>query len=96
MAQGSVVGLDSGGLRMRFIPLNASVQEGDIVVTSGLGGNPPPGIVIGVVTSKLRQELDLYQEAEIRSLIDFDTLEIMLVVTSFRPIDLSVFEQSGQ
>jgi len=96
-AQGSVVGLDSGGLRMTFIPLNATVQEGDIVVTSGLGGNLPPGIVIGVVTSKLRQELDLFQEAEVRSLVDFDTLEIVLVVTSFRPIDLSAFDQqSGQ
>jgi rod shape-determining protein MreC len=90
--EGSVIGLPGGGLRMTFIPLDSAVQEGDLVLTSGLGGNFPSDIVIGQVTSVRDLEFELYQEAEVRSLINFDTLEFVLVITSFQPIDLSVFE----
>ncbi len=92
---GSVMGLRSGSLRMTLIPLNARIQEGDLVITSGLGGNFPADIVIGQVTSVRSEQFGLYQEAEVRSLIDFDTLEFVLVVTSFQPIDLSVFESDA-
>lgn len=92
--EGSVIGLTSGGLRMTFIPLNATVQEGDLVLTSGLGGNFPPDIVIGQVTSVRELQFELYQEAEVRSLINFDTLEFVLVITSFQPVDVSTFEQA--
>ncbi|NWG15540.1 MAG: rod shape-determining protein MreC [Chloroflexi bacterium] len=94
-AEGSVIGQITGNLRMTYIPLDAQVQEGDLVITSGLGGNLPPNIVVGQVTSKRQFEFELFQEAEVRSLIDFDTLEIVLVVTSFQPIDLSVFEDGA-
>lgn len=90
--EGAVVGLASGNLRMDLIPLDSQVREGDLVLTSGLGGNFPPDIVIGVVTSVRPSERGLYQEAQVRSLINFDTLEFVLVVTNFQPIDLSVFE----
>lgn len=90
--EGSVIGLTSGNLRMTYIPLNETVNEGDLVVTSGLGGNFPSDITIGQVTSVRDLQLELYQEAEVRSLVDFDTLEFVLVVTSFQPVDLSAFE----
>ncbi|GAB4331410.1 MAG: hypothetical protein Kow00117_16500 [Phototrophicales bacterium] len=92
-AQGSVRGQLTGNLEMIMIPLDAEVQEGDIVITSGLGGNFPPDIPIGQVTSKRQFEFELNQVAQIRSLINFDTLEFVLVVTSFEPVDLSVFEE---
>lgn len=87
---GTVQGQVSGNLIMTYIPLGEVVQVGDIVLTSGLGGNFPADQPIGQVTSVDQQEL--YQEAQIRSLINFDTLEIVLVVTNFQPVDLSVFD----
>lgn len=90
-AQGTVRGQESGNLLLTFVPLGAQIQVGDLVITSGLGGNFPPDITIGQVTS-ISRTADLYQEAQVRSLIDFSTLEIVLVVTSFQPIDLSSFE----
>jgi rod shape-determining protein MreC len=92
--EGSVIGQPAIGLRMIYIPLSASVQEGDLAVTSGLGGNFPADIVIGQVISVREQQSELYKEAEIRSLINFDTLEFVLVVTSFQPVDVSAFEGS--
>jgi rod shape-determining protein MreC len=91
-AEGSVVGQPAGDLLMVFIPLDAQVPEGDLVITSGLGGNLPSDIVIGQVTNVQQREFDLTQQATVRSLINFDTLEIVLVITSFQPVDLSVFE----
>jgi rod shape-determining protein MreC len=91
-AEGSVIGQLSGDLNMTFIPLDASVQQGDLVITSGLGGNLPPDIVIGQVTSRRQFEFELYQDAVVRSLNNFDTLEIVLVVTNFQPVDLSIFD----
>jgi len=93
-AQGIVQGRLTGNLRMGLIPLEASVEVGDVVLTSGLGGNFPPDIVIGQVTSVRQFEFELNQEAEVRSLVSFDTLEFVLVVTNFVPIDISVFDNA--
>jgi rod shape-determining protein MreC len=90
--EGSVQGLPAGGLRMIDIPLDANAQVGDVVLTSGLGGNFPPDLLIGTVSSVRQFEFERSQEAEVRSLIDFDSLEFVLVITSFEPVDLSVFE----
>lgn len=89
-AEGSVVGEVNGVLTMRFIPLEADVQVGDIIITSGLGGNFPPDIILGQVSSV--RQTELYQEAQLRSLINFDILELVLVMTNFQPVDLSIFE----
>lgn len=94
-AQGSVQGQLSGNLRMTMIPLDAAVQVGDLVITSGLGGNLPPDLPIGVVTSTRQFEFELFQEAEVTSLNNFDTLEFVLVITNFEPVDLSVFQSTG-
>ena len=93
-AEGTVLGrgLLTGSLRMLYIPIDSQVLEGDLVVTSGLGGNFPPDIVIGQVTSRRRLEFELSQEAEIRSFINFNTLEFVLVVTNFEAADINVFE----
>lgn len=95
-AEGSVIGrgLDTGNLRMQFIPVDSEIIVGDLVYTSGLGGNFPPDLVIGQVTSFTNLEFELTQEAQISSLIDFKTLELVLVVTSFEPADISVFDEA--
>ena len=78
---------------MDMIPLDSQVREGDLVITSGLGGNFPPDLVIGQVTSVSLSPDALNRVAQVHSLVDFDTLEFVLVVTNFQPIDLSVFDQ---
>lgn len=93
--EGSIIGQANGDLLMEFIPLTATVQEGDIVITSGLGGNLPADIVIGQVTSVRQREFELFQSAVIRSLNNFDILEMVLVITNFQPADLATFGQSS-
>ena len=95
-AHGSIIGQASGVLRLTMVDLDEVIEQGDLVITSGLGGNFPPDIVVGQVTSVRQFEFELFQEAEVRSLFDFDTLELVLVVTSFEPIDLMAFEETGE
>lgn len=91
-AEGTVTGLPGGTMRMSMLPQDAQILVGDLVLTSGLGGNLPPDLVIGQVNSTRQFESAIEQTAEIRSLIDFDRLEIVMVITSFEPVDLSIFE----
>jgi rod shape-determining protein MreC len=95
-AEGAVEGrgLLTGNLRMRDIPIDSEIVVGDLVVTSGLGGNFPPDIVIGQVTSRQSLEFELAQEAQLTSFINFTTLEFVLVITNFEAADITSFEQS--
>ncbi len=90
---GVVSGQLVGDLLMSFIPLEAQVREGDLVLTNGLGQMLPADLVVGQVLSVGLSEDELYQEARVRSLVDFDRLEIVQVIINFEPVDLSVFEQ---
>ena len=93
---GVVTGQLAGDLVMSFIPIDAQVQEGDLVTTNGLGQILPAGLVVGQVLSAALAENELYQEARVRSLVDFDRLEIVQVIINFEPVDLSVFEEAGE
>lgn len=93
-AEGSVEGrgLLTGSLTMGFISVDSEIVIGDLVVTSGLGGNFPPDIVIGQVTSRRSLEFELSQEAQVNSFVNFATLEYVLVITNFEAADISVFD----
>ncbi|MCL4296442.1 MAG: rod shape-determining protein MreC [Anaerolineae bacterium] len=85
---GLVRGNIDGTLTMERIPQNEKVNPGDIVLTSGLGGNFPDKLVIGQVTEVVKRDQDMFQTARIRPTVDFGKLESMLIVTSFKPVDL--------
>ena len=93
---GVVIGQFTGDLVMSFIDLNADVREGDFVMSNGLGQTLPADLLVGQVLSVSLSQNELYQEARIRSLVDFDRLEIVQVIINFEPVDLSVFEQEEE
>jgi len=87
-ATGLVRGNEDGvTLTMERIPPNEKVNPGDIVLTSGLGGNFPDKVVIGQVTEVTQRDQDMFQTARIRPTVDFGKLETMLVIISFEPVD---------
>jgi rod shape-determining protein MreC len=40
-----------GTIELRFMPANADIQDGDLLVTSGIDGTYPPGLAVASVTS---------------------------------------------
>jgi len=88
-ATGQVQGLVSGDLVMKYVSQEESVSEGEIVLTSGLGGNFPKGLVIGQIVAVEQRDSDLFQQAVVRPTVDFDRLEMVLVVAAFEPVDVT-------
>lgn len=84
-----LLGSLSGELSLEMIPQLAGVQVGDLVLTSGLGGNYPANILIGQIINLRRQETELFQEAVVQPVVDFNQLEIVLIITNFRSVDTS-------
>jgi len=87
-ATGIVEGKSGGGLVMKYIPQPVTVNVGDIILTSGLGATFPKRLVIGQVTAVHKRDIELFQQVEIKPTVDFDRLEIVLVVTNFEPIEV--------
>lgn len=88
-AEALLTGSLTGDLTLETIPQDARVEIGDLVLTSGLGGNFPPNILIGQVTGVRRRPVELFQTAAIQPIVDFAQLKIVLVITNFTPIDIT-------
>jgi rod shape-determining protein MreC len=84
-AEGVVAGNYDGALNMEFVGQGAAVKQGDFVITSGVGGGYPPGIVIGRVSTVQKTEQDLFQSVHVDHLASLSALEHVLVLTSFEP-----------
>lgn len=88
-AEAVLSGTLTGEVTLDQIPQNANVQPGDLVLTSGLGGNFPPGVIIGQVTGVRSHDYDLFQSASVQSVVDFSKLEIVLVIVNFNTVDIA-------
>ena len=86
--EGLVEGTAQGRARLKYLPLLSVVRAGDVVVTSGLTGGFPRGVVIGTIRGIERGEGDLFQTAEIDPQVDFSKLEEVLVITIPRTLDV--------
>jgi len=85
--EGIIQGTTQGLVRMKYIPPLSAVQKDDAVVTSGLTGGFPRGLMIGKVTNIAEQEGDLFQTATIAPIVDFGQLEEVLIVLAPRITD---------
>jgi rod shape-determining protein MreC len=79
----------TGEITMDMISQNATVQPGDLVMTSGLGGNFPANIVVGQVLTVKNEASALFQTASVQPAVDFSQLDIVLIITNFQPVDIS-------
>ncbi|HLB05930.1 MAG TPA: rod shape-determining protein MreC [Thermodesulfobacteriota bacterium] len=79
--RGIAEGEDSGLLQLKYFPRSADALEGDLIVTSGIGGVFQKGLVIGSI-SRLDKDIGgIFQYAEIRPSVNFSKLEEVLVIT---------------
>ena len=79
-AQGIVSWID-GQFRLQFVEASNVVREGDLVVSSGLGGRYPKGIPIGtVVGMSPEKRTPVFLRVVLKSLVDFSILEEVFVL----------------
>jgi rod shape-determining protein MreC len=84
-----LLGSVTGDVSLDMISQNVSVEPGDLILTSGLGGGYPADTPIGQVVTMRGLEFELFQQATVQPAVDFTRLEIVLVITNFRPVDIS-------
>ncbi len=70
---------------MEFVTQDSAIKEGDTVLTSGLGGTYPPGLVIGRVTGVTGNPQEVFRHVKVEPLASLSRLENVLVMTSFVP-----------
>lgn len=80
--RGITEGADLGLLQLKYLPRSADVAEGDLLVTSGVGGIFPKGLVIGSISKLNRGSGGLFLSAEVKPAVNFSKLEEVLVITT--------------
>ena len=79
-ANGIVRGTLEGPLSMDFVEKKFAPVVGDVLLTSGLGGVYPKGIVVGEVTTVATPSTDLFPVITVASRVDIDHMEEVLVI----------------
>jgi rod shape-determining protein MreC len=78
-ARGIVEGMLDGGCVMKYLNRAEDIEVGDRIVTSGLDGIFPKGIIVGEVTHVTRGNRGLLQIAEVKPAVPLDRIEEVLV-----------------
>jgi len=81
-ARGIVEGALNRTCSMKYIKRGDEIDVNDVVVTSGLDGIFPKGVLIGKVSGVTRKDFGLFQVAEVVPSVDFAKLEEVLVLKS--------------
>lgn len=88
-AEASLVGSVTGDVVLELIPQDTIIETGDLVLTSGLGGGYPPDLIVGQIVNIRSRDFDLFQQATVQPVVDFNRLQIVLVIVNFKPVDIS-------
>ena len=86
-ARGLVEGNGETLCRLKHAPRTHDIQLGDRVVTSGLGGRYPKGLMIGTISKINKRRYGLFQQAEIIPSVNFTKLEEVFVITETHPME---------
>jgi rod shape-determining protein MreC len=73
---------DGDGMSLDYLPLDDDVQVGDLLITSGLGGGFPKGLIVGAVSRVDKRGFDMFQTVNVEPAVDFEHLEEVLVIFS--------------
>jgi len=78
----------TGEITLEMVSQNVSFESGEILLTSGLGGDYPVDILVGQVVDVETTENNLFQSASVQPVVDFDALRAVLVIINFQTINI--------
>ncbi|MDP2234620.1 MAG: rod shape-determining protein MreC, partial [Actinomycetota bacterium] len=79
-AEGVARGSIEGRLSMEYVSRETTITVGDIILTSGMGGVYPKGLLVGEVASFELNDNDLYPRITVRPTAKFDGIEEVVVL----------------
>ncbi len=80
--RGVVEGSGSQLCELRYVTRDYQVKAGEVVLTSGMDGVYPKGLLIGTVSAVQTGGATLFQTVEVKPAVDFSRLEEVLIVTA--------------
>src|SRR4030043_1058056 len=80
--QGIIRGAGFRGGILKYIIKNQDVKAGDTIISSGMGGVFPKGLLIGKVSYVEKQDNDLFLKIKVAPFADFAQLEEVLFLVS--------------
>ena len=84
-ARGVLVGLGRELCLLKYVQRNEDVQVGDQVISSGMGGVLPKGLLLGTVQEVVRGSSGLFQRVEVKPAVNFSRLEEVMVAIEPQP-----------
>ncbi len=88
MVQGSI----TGDITIEMVSQDVKLEPGQIVQTSGLGGDFPSDFIIGQVLNVNQINNEIFQSASILPAENFSSLQAVLVVSNFSPANTAPLE----
>jgi rod shape-determining protein MreC len=89
--RGILKGAGARGYVLHYVLKNADIEEGDYIVTAGIGGVFPAGIPLGRVSKIHKKRRGMFQEIEVQPHVDFQKLEFVFI----DPTDRSKIPESS-
>ena len=83
-ARGIVSGSLENGMLLKYVKRSEDIQEGDRLITSGIDGVFPKGMMVGTVIKVSKQHIGLFQSIEVLPAVQSARLEEVLVVAVAR------------
>jgi rod shape-determining protein MreC len=77
--RGILKGAGERGYVLHYVLKNADIEEGDYIVTAGIGGVFPAGIPLGIVSKIHKKRRGMFQEIEVQPHVDFQKLEFVFI-----------------
>jgi rod shape-determining protein MreC len=87
--EGQISGSVAGEVTFEMVAQNINLTSGEILLTSGLGGNFPSDILVGQVLEVSQTENQLFQSASVQPVVNFSSVRAVLVITNFRTINIA-------
>jgi len=87
--EAQVMGSITGEVSLEMATQNINIEPGEILLTSGLGGNYPNDVLVGQVLSVQNSGNALFQSAVVQPVVDFETLRAVLVIKNFQSININ-------
>jgi rod shape-determining protein MreC len=75
-------------LELPYLPINADIREGDLLVTSGLGGTFPPGYPVAVVSTVSRRAGEAFPHVLATPRAHLDRVREVLLVWTMSPLQV--------
>lgn len=77
---GMVKGKGNFKINLELVPKEKELKEGDLVISSAIGGIFPAGILVGKIEKIKKSDVEPFQQAEIKPGFDINNLQFLFII----------------